>query len=183
MLSFWTTVNSYVCRLNTKEVEKMLRKIFVLLLIASSTAHADDLDHVAHQALTLAQTLTIMSQVEYCGAIASMEDGELIYTVPNRGNDNSCRIPEIRATWSREADYHTHGVANSMCDPWYEVPSVYDLVMALENNQPSYVITPEERIWKIDPTTKLVHLLDGPLLDGQDVIDFEYVENYLSIKN
>lgn len=172
---------------------KMSKIVIVLILlfvylglskhaIAYESDH-HELDHAASQALILAQALTVMSEVEYCGAIASVENGTIVYTLPNRGNDNSCRIPEIRPTWTREADYHTHGVQDSMCDPWYEVPSVYDLVMALENNQPSYVGTPENRIWKIDPQAKLVYLLAGPLLDGQNIIDFEFIENYLSIKN
>ena len=155
----------------------------LLIVSAISVAEGHKLDDVAHDALSHAQILTIMSQVEYCGSIASNENNELIYTTPKRGTDTNCSFPDIKFTWEHKADYHTHGVVNSACTPWHEIPSVYDIVASLESGNPSYVITPSDRIWKIVPEDKMVYLLDGPLFDNQSEIDFEFVENYLSLAN
>jgi len=109
-------------------------------------AQTDNLDAFAISVLNGLQPISIAESREYCGYIFETEAGNLAATVPVRGREDYCDLPQpgddVRAS------YHTHGAFSAIYDN--EVPSPDDLKGDFADQIDGYISTPGGRVWRID---------------------------------
>ncbi|MEJ6392873.1 DUF4329 domain-containing protein [Gymnodinialimonas sp. 2305UL16-5] len=143
--------------------------IAVALSLGIAPALAQDPEEraVAQEALMGLQARSFAENVEYCGYIGRMPDGQLMATEVTRGDAWGClsRGDESRFV-EIVASFHTHAAFDSAADS--EVPSSDDVQGDMEEGVNGYVATPGGRLWYIDGDRGVATQICGLGCMGQD---------------
>lgn len=135
----------------------------VLLTLPAAAQNRSDLSEVldifAAAHFDWVQPRSIREGVEYCGLFGVDRKGNLVATLADAGDADSCQPDDAPPGVDVLASWHTHGAYDRDADT--EVPSLGDLESDIEEGIDGYIATPGGRLWLNDAEDRNSTLLCG----------------------
>ncbi len=133
---------------------------FFLAVLSHSALARDGAEaELARQILAKAQRPSISLNREYCGTIGIDGSGRIIASPARKGRRDSCLPEDHPEAVEILATYHTHAAFDPYADS--EVPSLDDVLGAMEEGTDDYISTPGGRLWHIDGRSGLARQICG----------------------
>ena len=132
---------------------------------------------------------SIADNVEYCGYIGRDSQGNLVFSQPTRGTNDSCLADDPTNIDVITMSYHTHAAFST--DYNSELPSGADMEGDEDEGIDGWVGTPGGRLWYIDTTDMITRQIcgigcipsDPNFIQGDSgIIEQSYSYNELVIK-
>lgn len=140
-------------RVRTSGFALILCALFVVFAPLPAAAQdrsdlTDELDTFAATHFDWLQPRSIREGVEYCGLFGVDRNGNLVATLAEAGDADSCQPDDAPPGIDVLASWHTHGAYDRDADT--EVPSLGDLESDIEEGIDGYIATPGGRLWLND---------------------------------
>ncbi len=105
------------------------------------------------------QPISFEQNREMCGYVGYDENGHLLISRINTGEEASCTLPGWPSKFDVVASFHTHSTYN----PQYssELPSSTDMESDEASGIDGWIATPGGRLWYIDSTEMTAHQVCG----------------------
>lgn len=146
-----------------------------MTLFMTANANAYDVEELAYMKkfFSSIQQRTFDANREYCGHVGIDEKGDLITSIPKKGQEDSCTADQTPPDFLIIASYHTHGAFSIDADS--EAPSTIDLQADIIEQMDGWIGTPGGRIWfndNINQTATMACencILKDPNFDGSQL--------------
>jgi hypothetical protein len=103
---------------------------------------------------------------EFCGYIATDDEGRLFPLPVNAGFEAACPLPRIPRGTSVVASFHTHGTYSPLYQS--EFPTVQDMLIDAAAGTNGFISTPGGRLWYVDSRAMVVTQICGRACLPQD---------------